>query len=68
MRCVINEGYFLLYNGNRFEVYVFEFDDLFRGGFTIISDNGFDFYLEKKSWQSNLHFVKQRTFYGTFTC
>ena len=38
---VMNEGYFPLDNGNKFEFYVFEFDDLLREGFYVITVNGF---------------------------
>ena len=48
MRCVINEGYFQLDNTNRFEVYVFEFDDLFGENSLLSLIMVFDFCSEKK--------------------
>ena len=47
---VMNEGYFPLDNGNKFEFYVFEFDDLLREGFLLSLLIGFDFCFEKKIW------------------
>ena len=44
----MNEGYFPLDNGNKFEFYVFEFDDLLREGFLLSLLIGFDFCFEKK--------------------
>ena len=45
---VMNEGYFPLDNGNKFEFYVFEFDDLLRKVFLWSLLTGFDFCFEKK--------------------